>query len=239
MHQKISVIIPAANEERFIARAIRSVQSQLCPGSEIIVVVNGSKDMTADIARAAGARVIVFDELLGYGRARNEGAKAAGGDIFVFMDADSFMGKGALETIARETRTDTLGAVRAYPDSRKFLHRIFYLAKNIATLMRIHKGALGGLLFCYAGLYRKTGGYDEKLNINEHADFVGRAEKNGGKYLFLTGCSVSTSMRRFEKHGALRVISFWIRVGFLHLLHRRRERRIGKKYMSSHDKLAL
>src|SRR5271156_893714 len=91
---KISVIVPAYNEEKLIAGSLRSIQSALRGLSsrnwetEIIVCDNNSSDATAELARAAGTRV-VFEPVNQIARARNAGAAAAGGDWFVFVDADS------------------------------------------------------------------------------------------------------------------------------------------------------
>lgn len=82
---KISVIIPALNEEAAIAGVIKRI-----PGfvSEIIVADNGSTDQTALRAQAAGARVVYVPEA-GYGRACLAGvAETANTDILVFIDGD-------------------------------------------------------------------------------------------------------------------------------------------------------
>ncbi len=92
---KISVIVPAFNEEKFIARALRKIKaatgafSLLGWESEIIVCDNNSTDRTAEKARAAGATV-VFEPVNQISRARNTGAAAATGDWLVFVDADSY-----------------------------------------------------------------------------------------------------------------------------------------------------
>ena len=92
---KISIIVPAFNEEKFIARSLRKIKaatdafSSLDWESEIIVCDNNSTDRTAEKARAADARV-VFEPMNQISRARNKGASAATGDWLVFVDADSY-----------------------------------------------------------------------------------------------------------------------------------------------------
>jgi glycosyltransferase involved in cell wall biosynthesis len=83
--QRIAVIIPAVDEEE----AIGLVVSELPPlVDQIIVVDNGSRDRTAEVARAAGARV-VWEPRRGYGQACLRGIAAAeGADVLVFMDGD-------------------------------------------------------------------------------------------------------------------------------------------------------
>jgi glycosyltransferase involved in cell wall biosynthesis len=83
----ISVIIAALNEEAAIANVINSVPKNLA--DEIIVVDNGSKDRTAEIATAAGARV-VKEPVPGYGRAFRAGVRSVSPkcEIVVFLDGD-------------------------------------------------------------------------------------------------------------------------------------------------------
>ena len=83
----ISVIIAALNEEAAIANVINSVPKDLA--DEIVVVDNGSKDRTAEIATAAGARV-VKEPIPGYGRAFRAGLRSVspGCEIVVFLDGD-------------------------------------------------------------------------------------------------------------------------------------------------------
>jgi glycosyltransferase involved in cell wall biosynthesis len=82
----ITVIIPALDEEQAIGTVVNEVPRDLV--SEIIVVDNGSIDRTAEVAEAAGARVI-REPMRGYGAACLAGATAARhADVFVFLDGD-------------------------------------------------------------------------------------------------------------------------------------------------------
>jgi len=83
----ISVIIAALNEEAAIAKVIESVPKDLV--DEIVVVDNGSTDRTAEVARAAGARV-VSETIRGYGRAFRAGLRSVSPEceIVVLLDGD-------------------------------------------------------------------------------------------------------------------------------------------------------
>ena len=83
----ISVIIPAKNEAGAIGDVVMSV-ARVVPNAEILVVNDGSSDDTAAKAAAAGARVIDHPRSRGNGAAVKTGARAAKGDVLVFLDGD-------------------------------------------------------------------------------------------------------------------------------------------------------
>ena len=89
---KISIVVPAFNEEAYIESTLKAIQvaaSRLHSSSdtdvEVIVVDNNSDDATARIAQEKGARVI-REPVQGIGRARNTGASQADGDVLVFVE---------------------------------------------------------------------------------------------------------------------------------------------------------
>ena len=84
----LSVVIPALDDAEMLAHCLRDLAAQLRPADEIIVVDNGSTDGTADVARAAGARVVEQPHR-GIWPAAATGYDAATGDIIARLDADS------------------------------------------------------------------------------------------------------------------------------------------------------
>ncbi len=87
MTESVSIVLPARDEAVGL-RTLLPQLSQILPDAEILVVDDGSRDGTPDIARAAGARVISHPYSLGNGAAVKSGARAARGDLLVLMDAD-------------------------------------------------------------------------------------------------------------------------------------------------------
>lgn len=85
---KISVIIPAYNEEKYIADCLTAIKAQETPPYEVIVIDNNSTDHTAQIAASFGARV-VKEMTQGISPARHRGFHEATGDIIARTDADS------------------------------------------------------------------------------------------------------------------------------------------------------
>lgn len=84
---RISLVLPAKNEAEGLRRTLSGVRDVL-PDAEIIVVDDGSTDETAAVARQHGATVLSSPYSMGNGAAIKRGARAATGEILVFMDAD-------------------------------------------------------------------------------------------------------------------------------------------------------
>src|SRR5690606_28380569 len=85
--KRVSVVLPAKNEAAAIGQTIEKITTAL-PSVEIIVVNDGSNDSTVAIAEVASAKVISHSYSKGNGAAIKTGARAATGDVIVFMDAD-------------------------------------------------------------------------------------------------------------------------------------------------------
>src|SRR6478735_6797149 len=84
---RISVILPAKNEAEGLRRTLPALRACL-PAAEVIVVDDGSTDDTAAVATRHGATVVASPYAMGNGAAIKRGARAAAGDVLVFMDAD-------------------------------------------------------------------------------------------------------------------------------------------------------
>jgi len=85
--RRLSVILPARNEQGAVGDTVRRILA-LLPQAEVIVVDDGSTDATAQLAEQAGARVLRRPYGMGNGAAVKTGARAASGEVLVFMDAD-------------------------------------------------------------------------------------------------------------------------------------------------------
>ena len=101
MKNKISVIIPAYNAEKWIYNCVKSVLSQNDDNFEVIIVNDGSKDNTLALCKKLendDKRIILVDKKNGgVSKARNEGIKKATGKWVVYLDSDDYLCKGAFE----------------------------------------------------------------------------------------------------------------------------------------------
>ena len=179
---KISVIIPAFNEERLIGETLREVGAAMAAfsrrgwSSEVIVCDNNSTDGTAELARAAGARV-VFEPVNQIARARNCGAAAATGDWLLFIDADSHPSEELLTEVAERIESGRCLAggctIRLAGDSRaaKVLSRLWN------GISRVGRVLAGSFIFCEADAFRQVGGFSNELFAGEEIDLTYRLKR--------------------------------------------------------------
>lgn len=107
---RVSVIIPAYNAEATIEKCLRSLAAQTFRDFDAIVVDDGSRDRTAEIA-ADYAKVVRAPKNLGVGGARNLGAQSATGEILAYTDSDVVLPPGWLERIVRAMRERSVRCV--------------------------------------------------------------------------------------------------------------------------------
>lgn len=199
---KISVIIPALNEEQCIGKTVdyllQKGGERVC---EVIVVDGGSSDKTVREAKEAGATVLRSPES-GRARQMNFGASHSHGDILYFVHADTrppvSFAKDILNALAEGWQS---GSFRYRFDSEKFMLRVNSFFTRFPWL------------FCQGGdktyfILRKTfeelGGYDPGHVVMEEYDFLRRARKAGVTYKVLPVQAV-VSARKYDKNSWLRV----------------------------------
>jgi glycosyltransferase involved in cell wall biosynthesis len=204
---KISVVVPAFNEEKLLAASLASIRTAMAAfqslgwESELIVCDNNSTDRTPELARAAGA-VVVFEPVNQIARARNKGAEAASGGWLVFVDADSHP--------SRELFAETAAAIQ----SGKYLyggctvkldqhHSVAGAGVGLWNLIsRVAKYAAGSFIFCETAAFRKVGGFDNRLFASEEIDLSKKlkrlARKNGKRAAILHRHPLVTSARKMH-----------------------------------------
>jgi glycosyltransferase involved in cell wall biosynthesis len=222
---KISVIIPAHNEEAYLHQTLDALRRQNYPAREIVVVANGCTDRTTDVARQLCDRLIVLSQK-GLGISRNLGARIATGELLIFLDADTILDRRALRNIANGfARTDAAGTLRGRPDARRFAYLMMYLYKNFVHCMSLHRGS-SGVIVCWKNDFMKIGGFNEQMEVCENSDLIKRLSRFG-RYKYLGRASATTSMRRYERRGVCRMFWLWTRLWveslFRDLEHRKYE----------------
>lgn len=187
MARKISVIVPAFNEEKLLGATLRSIQAAL--GSftrlgwptEVVVCDNNSTDATPEVARSAGATV-VFEPINQIARARNAGAAGASGDWFIFVDADSHPSAELFADVAEEIQTERClaGGSTVRLDGHYPVAALITRGWNL--LSRIQKWAPGSFIFCEAQAFRDIGGFSHELYASEEIDLFQRLKRLGRQH---------------------------------------------------------
>lgn len=179
---KVSLVVPAFNEERLLAGTLDSMRAAMRAFDEagwtyeLIVCDNNSTDRTAELARAAGATV-VFEPVNQIARARNTGAARAGGDWLVFVDADSYPSRelfNELVSAILENRVLAGGATVTF-ETPDLAVRLWIALWN--ALSRRARWAAGSFIFCEARAFREAGGFNEQLYAGEEIDLFRRLKR--------------------------------------------------------------
>jgi len=205
----LSFIVPAYNEEHELPGALRAISSAADAAGqsyEIIVVDDDSNDATAEIAAAAGARVIHV-HLRQIAAVRNAGAREAKGDVFFFVDADTRISPvhvtAGLEALERgfsggSARLALDGEVPFW--ARLFL-RVFcviYFAANLGV---------GAFMFMRRESFEKAGGFDEQYFAGEEM-YLTIALKKLARFKILDE-PITTSARKVRMHSGAHVLRQW------------------------------
>jgi len=109
----VSVIIPVMNERKTLGRVLREAKI-VHPRTEVIVVLNGSRDGSGKIAKQHGVRILRYREALGHDVGRAVGAEAARGDVLLFLDGDIAVSARQLRPFVRAVERGTDVALNAY-----------------------------------------------------------------------------------------------------------------------------
>ena len=201
MSPKLSAVVPTLNEAATIAPLVRALRREC---DEVIVVDADSEDGTAELARAAGARL--GRATGGRGPQLNHGAALASGELLVFVHADTGVPAGFGEAIARAMRDDVVGGnFRLRFEPRSAAADLFSLANHWRRrLLGIYYG--DSCLFVRRTHFLAMGGFPNAPLFEDHA-FVQRLERSG-RTCYLQDPVVRTSARRFADR-PLRTLALW------------------------------
>ncbi len=196
----ISVIVVALDEEDRLPACLAALAGQ--PPHELLLVDGGSNDRTVELARAAGARVIVTER--GRAAQANRGAAAAAGDVLLFLHADTCVAPGALQlieaTLAADRRVVGGCFTLCFDDDRPALRLFAALGDAYHRVVRSLYGDRG--IFVRRDAFVALGGF-APLAFMEDYDF-GRRLGHLGRRVILP-LRVVTSAREFDRQGPWRL----------------------------------
>jgi len=208
----ISFIIPAYNEERLLRRTLESIKSaaaSLVEPFEIVVANDASTDRTAEIAAVHGA-VVTTNHHRQIAATRNAGAKAARGDLFIFVDADTVVSKATVHGAVKAMRNGAVGGGCAVKFDGWLPLYARVLEAVVMPLYRTAGLAAGCFLFCTREAFDAVGGFDESLFGGEEA-MMSQSLKRRGRFVVLRA-SVSTSGRKLRAYSAREILGLLARL---------------------------
>ncbi len=221
MTKKISVIIPAHNEEAHLPHALRALQNQSFPRAdfEIIVANNNSTDATAHVAREWGADKVILEERKGTNQARQAGLNAARGRIVAFLDADCIPPPDWLEKIDRalhSRKRRCVAVAGAYVFHEK-MDDVVYVMQEVyrwivmpvlgSVMGRVFKRGgvvIGGNFATYRKYFKKLGGIDTSYTFFGDDTSIARRFGELGYVHYEPTLYVFSSYRRFAREGLLK-----------------------------------
>lgn len=170
---KLSVVIPARNEESNLPYLLESLRNQTCPPHEIIVVDDGSRDRTRAIAESFGVVVVEGKPLPPGWTGKNwavwNGYQAAAGDVIAFLDADVRLAPEALASLlAARERTGGALSVVPYHYTEKFYERLAMITNVLGIFafaspfeaLNSRKGLYGSCIMTSREDYEKARGHE-------------------------------------------------------------------------------
>jgi glycosyltransferase involved in cell wall biosynthesis len=217
---KISVIIPAFNEEKLLGASLAEIKSAAAAFArrgwefEIVVCDNNSTDRTSAIAEAAGAKV-VFEPFNQIGRARNSGAAAATGDWLIFVDADSHPSAELFSDVAEQIISGgcVAGGATIRLDENIFAANFVTQLWNYAS--RFNRLLAGSFIFVETAAFRKLGGFSHEFFAAEELDLSRRlkqlARETGKKIVILHRHPLKTSARKMKLYSKRELWGFFLR----------------------------
>lgn len=221
---KISIVIPAYNEERLLPATLESVR-KACEAFadrgwawEIVVCDNNSSDRTALLAREGGAQV-VFEPVNQIGRARDTGARAAKGEWLIFIDADSTPGVGLFSSIATAiTQGKALGggATVRLDAQAPWQARLLGFCWN--TWSRLVKWAAGSCIWVSASAFHEVGGFGNEAYAGEEVGLSRRLKRLGKQkrrtFIILSDYPLETSSRKVRLYSPWEMLRLLLRMAF-------------------------
>jgi rSAM/selenodomain-associated transferase 2 len=198
----LSIVIPALDEATNLARLLPDLLARE-PGAEVIVVDGGSGDDTrAVVARTPSVRWLAGPR--GRARQMNAGARAAAGDVLLFLHADTTLPSGAGGAILAALRDPAVvgGRFDVRLDSRHpLLGVVGWMMSRRSRLTGIATGDQA--IFVRRGVFEALGGYAD-IPLMEDVDFTRRLKRRGRVAALRQ--RVTTSARKWEREGVLRTI---------------------------------
>ncbi len=197
----LSVVIPAHNEEDYLAEGLRCLRGQTRPPDEIVVACDACTDATSEVAVEHGARAVCVN-VRSAPNARNAGAAAARGDVLLIQDADTIASPNYCEEVERAVEEGyTFGSARLVSETAHPVMRTRVWVINLWS--RMAGLYVGAGIWVRRDAFQAVGGYDTSLTWGEDVELTERLSKIGRQKM-IPNATLSYCERRFRDNGYLR-----------------------------------
>lgn len=202
----ISFVVPAYNEALLLGATLDAVHASaraMGEDYEVVVADDASTDDTALIAQRHGARLVSVSHRQ-IAATRNSGARAALGDLLIFVDADTVVSAAVVRAAVDALRGGAVGggAAVAFDGGVPLYGRL--LLPVLVRLFRATRWAAGCFVFCTRAAFVAVGGFDETFYCAEEL-VLSRALKRQGRFVVLRQ-SVTTSGRKLRTHSVREIL---------------------------------
>ncbi len=225
MKPKISIIIPALNEEVYLPKLLQNLADQTVKDFEVIVVDAHSEDKTKEKAEQFAGKIdirVVEADKRHLAYQRNFGAREAKGEYLLFLDSDMKLDSHFIEELLQNIEESKylmylpLHLPHDGTPSDEVLFRVISSFVEMSHLSQKPFTYGPGAVF-HRHFFRTLGGYDEEVFVYEDHEIVQRAKKRGVSARLLPQSKIYFSFRRFKKEGRITVLSKYL-VATMHLL---------------------
>ena len=224
---KISLIIPAYNEENYIVDCLeKAIKYSNGKFHEIIVINNKSTDRTKELAQKISGVIVVDEPNKGLTKARQKGLEVATGDLLAYIDADTRIHSSWMKIaenffIKHPDAVGLSGPYRYYDGSaikNYFSHLLWWLNVPI-TYSLVGYVLLGGNFIARKETLLKMGGFDKTIDFYGEDTDIARRLSKFGKVFFRMDFFIYSSSRRYQKEGVIKtnfvyVVNFFWEIFF-------------------------
>lgn len=209
---RLSIIISAHDEEKYIAPCLEAVLAELTvnDGVDILVVDNASDDRTGEIANSYPGVRVVKEPCKGLTRARQRGLQEANGAILAYIDADTRMPPGwvrrVLEAFTREETLVCISGPFDYYDATRTeaaFVRLYWRVLAAPAYRLTGFMVVGGNFAVRADALRRIGGFDTTIAFYGEDTDIARRLAQIGRVSFDRALIMPTSSRRLHAEGSI------------------------------------
>ena len=196
----VSVVIPVRNDRAALGVLLSDLAAHAPATWEVVVVDGGSTDRTAERATRAGHQPVSSPP--GRGRQQHTGARAATGDILLFLHCDTTLPLNFTDLVKKNLRQKGVaaGAFKLAINERGAAYRLIEFGANLRSrILQLPYGDQA--LFMKRDTYFAAGGFPD-LPILEEIAILPRLKKHG-RIVIAPACAV-TSARRWQRHGTVK-----------------------------------